>query len=124
MKDVKIILTRDEWNWVTCWVEGLKICDREGISIIERFSHERLEKARNWVRWEISFKYLFDIETPYDALIPVEIPREYLRVVVFPTGKIAYDFDVKTPTACVALEIIQKIEEQLKDDEEWKRSRW
>jgi len=41
---------------------------------------------------------------------------------VFSIGRIAYDFDAKTQTSNMALEIVKKLEEQ--GDEKWKKDRF
>lgn len=117
-KIITISLVKEEWNWCMTWLEGFNY------SSVERLSEEWFKEVRQWFKYNVSLKYTYDSNIKYDDNISINIPRNVLRIFVFSIGRIAYNFDVKIPTASIGYEIITKIERQLIDDEDWVKTRW
>lgn len=117
-KTIKIILEKKDWSWSNTWVESLNPAN------IERLSEGWFLETKEWFKINISLKFLYDGNVNHNDKVEVEIPRNILRIFVFSVGRVAYNFDVKIPTATIAYEIITKIESQLINDNDWVKNRW
>jgi hypothetical protein len=117
---IPITLTKEEWSSVELWVTS---ASRE---TFERVSKDWFTELLSIIKPFYMSLYFSDdysaMKIPYDSEHTFEIERKYLKYLVFSIGRIAYDFDVKTQTSHMALEIVKKLEEQ--GDEKWKKNRW
>jgi predicted DNA-binding protein YlxM (UPF0122 family) len=121
MSDViSITLTKEEWSSVELWVNS---ASRE---TFEQVSKDWFTELLGIIKPFYMSLYFSDdfsaMEIPHDSEHKLEIERKYFKYLVFSVGRIAYDFDVKTQTSHMALEIVKKLEEQ--GDEKWKKDRF
>jgi hypothetical protein len=119
-KTIDITLTKEEWSDVETWVNSASRMT------FERSSKEWFEELHEIVKEFYMPLYFSDdrsaMNIPYDSEHTLTMERRYFRYLVFSVGRIAYDFDVKTPVAQMAYDIVTKLEEQ--GDEEWFKNRW
>ena len=120
MNEISITLTKEEWSSVNTWITS---ASRE---TFERVSKKWFTELLDIVNPFYMSLYFSDdysaMKIPYDSEHTLELERKYLKYLVYSVGRIAYDFDVKTPTAQEALNIVNKLEEQ--GGENWKKNRW
>jgi len=115
---IDISLTRDEWNSTNTWINSIMSAGTE------RLSKEWFEDLYWFIMHPIHNEVNFSGKSfEWDENIKFQIPRQLLRMFVFSIGRIAYDFDVKTPTSMGAQNILAKVNEQLKQilpaDDKW-----
>jgi hypothetical protein len=115
---MKIVLTKDEWRDVSTWVETQHLGPYK--PDVERWT-EAVGRAHNFIRENVTLKFIYDTGIDWNEEIPVEIPREHLRFVVCGVGRIAYSLHVKPITARSAYAIVSKIEQQLANDDTWQK---
>lgn len=117
---VKVSLTTSEWNIVDtcCCSFTRKGYERVGKAWIEDLYHLFLIPITKEINF--SGKY-YDFNNDID--ITFDIPRELLRIFVFSIGVIAYNLDIKPITNKIAQRILEKInnqiKEQLLEDDNW-----
>lgn len=120
MNKIPITLTKEEWSSVNTWVTSASWIT------FERASKEWFTELLDVVKPFYMSLYFSDdysaMKIPYDSEHTLELERKYLKYLVYSVGRIAYDFDVKTPTAQEALTIVRKLEDQ--GDDKWKQNRW
>ena len=115
---VKISLTRSEWNSSMTWIEYMEMIG------CERLGKEWFEDLHWLVMFPISKDINFSNKNyTYNVDITFDIPRKLLKMFVYSIGRIAYDFDVKPITCIIAQHILEKINNQLKEelsiDDDW-----
>ncbi len=119
-KTIDITLTKEEWSDVETWVNS---ATRE---TFERVCPSWFEELHAIVKPFYMPLYFSDdgssMKIPYDSEHTLTMERKYFRYLVFSVGRIAYDFDVKTPTSQMAYDIVTKLEKQ--GDEGWYKNRW
>ena len=117
-KEISITLTKEEWSSVELWVNSASGETFERVS--------KVTELLGIIKPFYMSLYFSDdfsaMEIPHDSEHTLEIERKYFKYLVFSIGRIAYDFDVKTQTSRMALEIVKKLEEQ--GDEKWKKYRF
>jgi len=118
---IKVTLTKEEWASVHTWVDSASRKE------FERVSKERFIELANIIK-PFFFGLYFTSNNPeaqnipYDSPQTLEIPRRLFRLLLVSIGIIAYNVDVKIPTAKMAYEIVTKLENQA--DDEWKEKRY
>lgn len=120
MNKISITLTKEEWSSVNTWVTSASWIT------FERAPKEWFTELLDVVKPFYMSLYFSDdysaMKIPYDSEHTLELERKYLKYLVYSVGRIAYDFDVKTPTSQEALTIVNKLESQ--GDDKWKQNRW
>jgi predicted DNA-binding protein YlxM (UPF0122 family) len=120
MNKIPITLTKGEWSSLNTWITSASRIK------FERVSEEWFTELLAIVKPFYMSLYFSDdysaMKIPHDSEHTLELERKYLKFLVYSVGRIAYDFDVKTPTAQEALTIVNKLEEQ--GDEKWKKNRY
>lgn len=106
-----------EWTSVVEWTKNLQVTRGDKIS------KDLFTETVRWLNTNIISKYS-NLVLQDDELIKIDIPRNFLQIVVFSVGKISYDFNIKPPTAAVAYNILIKIEDQIKTDSIWIKWRY
>jgi hypothetical protein len=119
-KTIDITLTKEEWSNVETWVNSASRMT------FERSSKEWFEELYTIVKDFYMPLYFSDdmsaMNIPIFSNHTLTMERRYFRYLVFSVGRIAYDFDVKTPTAQMAYNIVTKLEKQ--GDKGWIKNRW
>jgi hypothetical protein len=101
-------LTKDEFFWCKCWLQGLQTTKSSHLS--QDFLSDLLNMFINPIDRIGSISYE---EYNKDDLLDIKIPRILLKTFVYGIGRVAYCFDVKPPTSVIAQKILNKIHRQI-----------
>lgn len=120
---IKLTFSIDEW-WdiqnIIIYFGAKKKFERLGSEYFEDLAEIFIKEKINILSIEEN--------KPRDYLTTLEIPREFLRMLVYPIGKRAYDIDSRGEyniEAQVLLDKINKqIQEQLDPEDKWFKRNW